>query len=824
MVDLKKAEKLKADEDKNTSDRNFLLFLETSVSRARSFFNSYSGVYKNRLKSLAIVSFLKSVLLSLFWVLKKINIVFYKVGYSVIYVARFLVFLVLPLFKSLKQLPLSARGSFLGFLQLSFKKLTKAFHGVMTFRIDFSKAVPKFNLGIVKQAAILIPLIFILVLPFKVFTYFKDISEFKGRVMGISEKGIDNLLSASDVASDMNFARAKESFLSAEKNFYLARNEVKEISSLLSYVKPIIPSETLRAAAESEKILRAAELSALLGEQFSSLLFDLSEMNNDLYAILNKIDDFSDDAMSMARETTDAINSIDVSAIPEEARDNFLLAQEKSNDVVVIMEELFDIVGNIKSFLGFKNDKRYLFVFQNNSEMRGSGGFVGSYALVDFRNGKIKNMEVPGGGSYDTEAGLYYNVLAPAPLHLVNPLWHFWDANWWPDWKKSAQKLMWFFEKSDGPSVDGVIAITPNLVEDLLDIVGPIDMTEKYGEVISSDNFWEVTQAIVEEKEATSTMDVPEGELTAEEKHEPKKIIGDMIDVLSKKIFDNVSQDLLFKYLGALNKNLNEKHVLFYFNDENLQNWSERQGWAGRIKQSDGDYLMVVNSNIAGQKTDREIDEVISHKIEIQEDGSVIDTVNIKRKHNAIRGTEFTGVRNVDWMRIYVPLGSRLVSSTGFKAPGSHHFEKYDGEYETDKWVEAEENDALVDIKSGTRTYNESGKTVFANWSQVDPGETVEIELVYRLPFEIELISDNDQLFEKIDEIFDIKNIELSPFKLLIQKQPGSYRTEIKSELVLPGNFENVWQTRNLEEKDSGWVIEGDLNEDVYLGILLKKI
>jgi len=77
-------------------------------------------------------------------------------------------------------------------------------------------------------------------------------------------------------------------------------------------------------------------------------------------------------------------------------------------------------------------------------------------------------MEVPSGGGYDTEAGLTEFIAAPEPLHLVDPLWHFWDANWWPDWEKSAKKLMWFYEKSDGPTVDGVISITPTVIEKII--------------------------------------------------------------------------------------------------------------------------------------------------------------------------------------------------------------------------------------------------------------------------------------------------------------------------------------------------------------------
>ena len=58
---------------------------------------------------------------------------------------------------------------------------------------------------------------------------------------------------------------------------------------------------------------------------------------------------------------------------------------------------------------------------------------------------------------------------------MIAPQWYFWDANWWADWPTSANKLMWFYEKSNGPTVDGVVSFTPTVMEELLKIIGPIE-------------------------------------------------------------------------------------------------------------------------------------------------------------------------------------------------------------------------------------------------------------------------------------------------------------------------------------------------------------
>jgi hypothetical protein len=195
------------------------------------------------------------------------------------------------------------------------------------------------------------------------------------------------------------------------------------------------------------------------------------------------------------------------------------------------LEEASDLALQASVFLGKQMDKRYLLVFQNNAEKRASGGFMGSFAVVDMSKGEIKNILVPKGGTYDTEAGLSEKVVAPEPLWLLNPLWHLWDANWWPNWPTTAKKIEWFYEKSNGPTVDGVISLTPTVIERLLTVTGPIDMSKDYGVIISADNFWQVTQTFSEQKP----------QLT----NEPKKIIGDLMTKLMEAIRFLIGEDLL---------------------------------------------------------------------------------------------------------------------------------------------------------------------------------------------------------------------------------------------------------------------------------------
>jgi hypothetical protein len=280
-----------------------------------------------------------------------------------------------------------------------------------------------------------------------------------------------------------------------------------------------------------------------------------------------------------------------------------------------------------------------------------------------------------------------------------------------------------------------------------------------------------------------------------------------------------------------LQADLSEKQILFYFKDSDLQQESEKRNWAGRLKETNKDYLMVVNTNIAGGKSDRKMEETISHKAQVQADGSVIDTVTITRVHTGVKEDFFSGMRNVNWMRIYVPMGSELLDASGFRGPDPIYFSLPDSSWQIDSDVAAEEGDnATIDRDHlNTKIYSEGGKTVFANWSMIDPGDTGVITLKYRLPFKLESLPEpkveKRGLEAIIDKMVKVEDKNQSVYSLLVQKQPGAVFTSVNSELSLPADFRISWNyPENLFVKDRSWRVGGHLDSDKYWAVILEKI
>ncbi|MDX9779201.1 MAG: DUF4012 domain-containing protein [Patescibacteria group bacterium] len=665
-------------------------------------------------------------------------------------------------------------------------------------------------------------LIFI-ILPFKILAYFNliDLPQMKGDVLGNSVAALENLAAAADGASSLNWDEALLNFDEAANNLIVAQDRLQYVDNWLLSVASLASDPEIKMASQSKKFLAAALSATEVGKNLSQAAAVFSDDNQEKswgYLIDNFVE-HGTPALIHVQEMRSNLDDIKVEALPREYREDFVNLQQQAAMFEEALSQLLASAQAIKEFLGVSQDKRYLLVFQNNAEMRGAGGFFGSYALVDIRDGKIKALEVPTGGSYDTEAGMRSFIKSPEPLWLVNPRWFFWDANWWPDWPSSARSLMWFYEKSDGPTVDGVISFTPDVLADLLKISGEISLENEYAVTVNADNFWEIIQTIVEKPNLEKTHPELVADVADSPVNEPKKIIGDLMLEIMDRLPQVLTKENLPALLTAVEKNLSSKNILLYFRDESLQTKLKNYNLDAAIKPSPHDYLLISHTNIAGQKTDRRINEHVELLSEIQDDLSVINTLTIYRQHQGQKNEILSGVRNVDWLRVYVPLGSTLLSAQGFEIPDQEYFEKPETDWDDYPLVAETEALALSDPLTKTKIYQENNKTVFANWVMTDPGELQIVRLRYRLPFRLEAKDlELETWYGKLADSLAGDRAKHYPFSLLMQKQPGAKAINVQWNILWPSTWRMLKSyPQGLERKQ-----EFNLEKDIFRAILLE--
>ncbi|MCK9361502.1 DUF4012 domain-containing protein [Patescibacteria group bacterium] len=494
---------------------------------------------------------------------------------------------------------------------------------------------------------------------------------------------------------------------------------LNRVNALAVGITQALP-ETRNAYSSARNLLHAGDASAqaalLLTQGLDRALGEPTRYPVDRGRVFKT---YLDSAAPLLDDANLALSEVKLDSLPESERAKATEATTLLTTVRQAVGELRSITDLLMTGAGDLHRRSYLFVFQNSTELRPTGGFMGSLALITLDRGEIKALEVPGGGPYDLKGELKERVRPPEPLRLVAQRWEFQDANWFPDFPAAAEKLQWFWSKSGQPSIDGVVAVNLRVLERLLEVTGPVELPE-YGKTITSENVWMEMQKAVELE-------------YDKEENKPKKIVGDLMAKLLERLKSS-DQDQWVKLLSLGAESLETKDIQVWLSNPEEEALVERFGWSGRFKETPGDSLAVIGANIAGQKSDRLINERVDHTAEIQEDGSIVDTVTITRTHTGTKGDLFTGVNNVTYLRVYVPKGAELLSADGFSPPPANLFKQMlEGDPEDADLAAVQANPRL--LPNGVQATDEFGRTAFGGWVQLEPGQSKVTTFKYRLPF-----------------------------------------------------------------------------------------
>ena len=644
-----------------------------------------------------------------------------------------------------------------------------------------------------KSIAVFSGICLFLLIPLTLMVSYQSVDNIKGRVMGVSVSALENLKSAGSAITLFEIDEAKKEFILAEEGFDKAQEELSSVNKILLFLLKLVPFKG-SVISSGEHLIEAgkniSEIGRIISEKIEPIsnqnLFDKNELviSQIIFSLAGSVDDISEKII----DTKKHLEKVNVSSLPEEYR-------EEVERVKAIMPDLENYITYLKTIfevstelVGFNGEKEYIFIFQNNTEIRPTGGFIGSLALVKAENGQIKIIEVPSRGSYEINDDFLEEIIPPRPLWLINNNWQIQDANWFPDFPASAQKINWFYERARGYQVDGIISFTPDIITDLLEVTGPIPM-DKYELTLTSDNFVRETQKQVELEYDEAV-------------NRPKQIISDLMPILISKVMQ-LKPENFSKLIEVLSNSVKEKDILIYVEDENLESKVKQLNWAGEIKQAERDYLMLVNTNIGGGKTDQVIDQELSVQTKIHDDGSVINTIKLLRTHQGDSDDIFTKIKNINYLRFYVPEGSELIEASGFDEIDKNLLIYPSAEAKDDEFLLSVEKDPIIHERSNTRITTEFGKTVFGNWQGLEVGESKEVIIKYKLPF----------------KIFEEKDL----YTLYLQKQPGSKNYEVKTELTVSSNFEIIDTSTN-EEVSNNYIKHADiLTWDKAYGVILKK-
>ncbi|MFA6427059.1 MAG: DUF4012 domain-containing protein [Candidatus Magasanikbacteria bacterium] len=414
-----------------------------------------------------------------------------------------------------------------------------------------------------------------------------------------------------------------------------------------------------------------------------------------------------------------------------------------------------ELLEALPELLGFSEPKTYLLLFLNNTELRPGGGFIGSYAVVTLDKGNMQIDKMEGTERIDRDTPDSWRPVPPAILReqLKVDRWYFRDSNWFPDFAESAKKGLELFTGEGGVKsgdIDAVVGIDTTVLEEIMKKVGPITID---GITFTADDVTEKLEYEVEygyDEKGIHFL-------------ERKKIMGPlMLELLAR--LKNDAWKRIDEYGAMVNTLASEKHIVVYSSSESLKKMVDKKGWNGTMADTEGDYLLWADANLAALKTDHAIERSLhyslsrrppAHESEVER---YLASASMTYVH---KGTfDWRTTRYRTYTRIFVPDGSELVTVMVNNGKNVKTFEP-------------------SSVDQGT----ELGKKWFGVFVSIEPGNTGNIQFMYQLP-------------DGIKEL-----VEKGLYTLRIQKQIGT----LAPPLTLDLDFGKTITSANPGEAQEKW-------------------
>jgi len=353
-------------------------------------------------------------------------------------------------------------------------------------------------------------------------------------------------------------------------------------------------------------------------------------------------------------------------------RERILTTQIMLEDSVNGFLEFRPVLEQIPDLAGGKGErKKYIILFQNDNELRPTGGFLTAYAVIYIENGKVtpeKSDDI-----YDLDQRFYKKIAIPESLGkylTTEKYWNLRDMNIYPDFKLSMDQ---FFEnyqtiRGEPTDIDGIIAVDTQVLTDLLTALGPVQVPG-YGTFSAEpdDRCGGCAQVVYALSEIITRP-------TPYLREDRKGILGPLMQSTLQKAYGAPKEKWpeLFQYMW---KDMEGKHIQMYFLDEKSQTAAETVNAAGRLENTnpEEDFLAIINANLGGAKSNLFVGYDVKQNILVPENGRLEKTIEITYKNtrradncNLEDGLLCLNSTLQDWTRLYIPKGSELVKAQGF--------------------------------------------------------------------------------------------------------------------------------------------------------------
>lgn len=404
-----------------------------------------------------------------------------------------------------------------------------------------------------------------------------------------------------------------------------------------------------------------ASSSLLSGTQPLITQVDITALQKGLIVVSAEVDDI-----------VAQLKTIDVKSLPLSARQKALFAQIQP--LLPQIKTLADQAGPLLTIFGWvigaDSTRHFLVQTLDRGELRASGGFTGQYAVMSLTGGKLGPLSLQDVNCLDYLTGCLSNgwIFGRRPPAPYNSWWPFanWglrDSNLSADFPTNSRLVLDVYQHESGQKMDGLIDISPLVIEDVLKVTGSIQVP-LYNETITASNLETKLHYYQQDPTAIAL---------------ENKLSGGAGSTSVRKRFTQLVGQLLLDRLKALPlsmmaplakqmfADLRSKNLQVYFTDPAVEALLTKYSIDGAVNTVAGvDGYLLVQSNVSVSKASNFVNVTQRDSVTLDTKGGATHHLTLTFHGNYTYNQVYGYLTYRDYLRIYVPPQSRLLYGDGF--------------------------------------------------------------------------------------------------------------------------------------------------------------
>lgn len=269
----------------------------------------------------------------------------------------------------------------------------------------------------------------------------------------------------------------------------------------------------------------------------------------------------------------------------------------------------------VPPMLGATEPRRYFLAFQNPAESRGTGGLIGSFAIVDVHQGRLSlgqvgsDSDLPPIPAPAADLGTEYQQLygdLPTDVRNVNLSPHF---------PYTGQHLVARWEEMTGERLDGVLAVDPVVLGRLLESSGPIELAS--GETVNGDDLVDLTL-----RDVYARFD--------ENSRARQAFLAELVAAAFVHIIADVDPLDIVEVLREI-----DGRMLLFSSHQDEQRELEQTRYSGALPPADGTTRHVVVNNGGASKLDYYLQRKVVYEVGCTEQGRTASTLRVTLRNTA---------------------------------------------------------------------------------------------------------------------------------------------------------------------------------------------